>query len=154
MLRFGIDLGGTKIEILALNSSGDEVYRQRIATPHSSYTDTVAAIVNLVRGAEAALGELGSVGIATPGAVSLKTGLIKNANSTCLNGRPLAADLQTALQREIRIENDANCFALSEATDGAAAGAAIVFGVILGTGVGGGIVVNGKVLTGCNAIGI
>ena len=152
MLRFGIDLGGTKIEILALDAKGDELYRQRIATPHSSYTDTVAAIVSLVLGAEGALGELGSVGIATPGAVSLKTGLIKNANSTCLNGRPLTADLQAALQREIRIENDANCFALSEATDGAAAGAATVFGVILGTGVGGGIVVNGKVVTGCNAI--
>ena len=152
MIRFGIDLGGTKIEILALDAKGNELYRQRIATPHGSYTDTVAAIVSLVLGAETALGKSGSVGIATPGAVSLKTGLITNANSTRLNGQPLTTDLQTALQREIRIENDANCFALSEATDGAAAGAATVFAVILGTGVGGGIVVNGSVLTGCNAI--
>ena len=153
MLRFGIDLGGTKIEILALDANGNEKYRRRIATPHSGYTDTVDAIVSLVHAAEAEFGQTGTVGIATPGAVSRKTGLIKNANSTCLNGQPLVADLQKALRREIRIENDANCFALSEATDGAASGCEIVFGVILGTGVGGGIVVNGRVLAGCNAIG-
>lgn len=157
MLRFGIDVGGTKIEIRALDGEGNEAYRQRIATPQSSYKDTVAAIAGLVRTAEAALGQAGTVGIATPGAVSFKTGLIKNANSTCLNGQPLVTDLQAELHREIRIENDANCFALSEATDGAAANAngghAIVFAVILGTGVGGGIAVNGKVLTGRNGIG-
>ncbi len=153
MLRFGIDLGGTKIEILALDTDGGEKYRRRIATPQNSYAGTVDAIVTLVHTAEAALGQTGTVGIAAPGALSLKTGLIKNANSTCLNGRPLVADLQVALQRGIRIENDANCFALSEARDGAASGHEIVFGVILGTGVGGGIVVNGKVLTGRNAIG-
>ena len=153
MLRFGIDLGGSKIEILALDVNGGETYRQRIATPHSGYGDTVDAIVGLVHAAETKLGQTGTVGMATPGAVSRKTGLIKNANSTCLNGQPLVADLQKALQREIRIQNDANCFALSEATDGAASGCEIVFGVILGTGVGGGIVVNGRILTGRNAIG-
>ena len=153
MLRFGIDLGGSKIEILALGTNGNETYRQRIATPHGSYGDTVDAIVSLVHAAETELGQAGTVGIATPGAVSRKTGLIKNANSTCLNGQPLVTDLQAALHREIRIENDANCFALSEATDGAASGCEIVFGVILGTGVGGGIVVNGRVLAGHNAIG-
>lgn len=155
MIRFGIDLGGTKIEILALDERGEERYRQRVATPQGSYAETLAAIVGLVKSAESKLGESGSVGIATPGAISLapgSAGKLKNANSTCLNGQPLLDDLQTALKREIRIENDANCFALSEATDGAAAGAANVFGVILGTGTGGGICVNGRVLTGANAI--
>lgn len=152
MIFFGIDLGGTKIEILALDETGRECLRQRIATPAGDYAATVAAIALLVRDAERELGETGSVGIATPGAVSRLTGRIKNANSTCLNGQPLVQDLQRALQREIRIENDANCFALSEATDGAAAGARVVFGVILGTGVGGGIVVHGRSLVGANAI--
>jgi hypothetical protein len=152
MILFGIDLGGTKIEILALDESGRERLRKRVATPAGDYAATVAAITALVHDAERELGETGSVGIATPGAVSRKTGRIKNANSTCLNGKPLVDDLQRVLQREIRIENDANCFALSEATDGAAAGAAVVFGVILGTGVGGGIVVHGRTLVGANAI--
>ena len=152
MILFGIDLGGTKIEILALDESGRERLRKRVATPAGDYAATVAAITALVHDAERELGETGSVGIATPGAVSRLTGRIKNANSTCLNGQPLVDDLQRVLQREIRIENDANCFALSEATDGAAAGAAVVFGVILGTGVGGGIVVHGRTLVGANAI--
>ena len=152
MILFGIDLGGTKIEILALDESGRERLRKRVATPAGDYAATVAAITALVHDAERELGETGSVGIATPGAVSRLTGRIKNANSTCLNGQLLVEDLQRALQRQIRIENDANCFALSEATDGAAAGAAVVFGVILGTGVGGGIVVHGRTLVGANAI--
>ena len=152
MYRFGIDLGGTKIEILALDATGQERHRERVATPRNDYAETVAAIVRLVRDAEGRLGGSGSVGIAAPGAISQLTGRIKNANSTCLNGRPLLEDLQQQLQREIRIANDANCFALSEATDGAAAGGAVVFGVILGTGVGGGVVVNGRLLTGANAI--
>ena len=151
MIRFGIDLGGTKIEIIALDEHGNECHRRRIATPRDSYDATVAAIVELVRQADALLGE-GSVGIATPGARSRITGKIKNANSTCLNGQPLAEDLQRKLQRDIRIANDANCFALSEATDGAAAGAEVVFGVILGTGVGGGVVINRQLLTGANNI--
>lgn len=157
MIRFGIDLGGTKIEILALDESGSECYRQRVATPHGSYVETLDAIVKLVMDGETALGETGTVGIATPGAISRapakNAGRIKNANSTCLNGEPLVDDLQSALSRTIRIENDANCFALSEATDGAAAGATGVFGVILGTGTGGGICINGRILTGANAIG-
>lgn len=150
--RFGIDLGGTKIELLALDTHGAECWRKRIATPQGDYTATLNTITALVREAEVVLKGQGSVGIATPGAVSRKTGLIKNANSTCLNGKPLTADLSDMLGRPIRIDNDANCFALSEATDGAAAGARVVFGVILGTGVGGGIVADGKVIAGANAI--
>ena len=155
MMRFGIDLGGTKIEILALDESGNERYRHRVATPQDSYAQTLEAIVNLVNGAEVALGATGTLGIATPGAISRASanlGRIKNANSTCLNGEPLIDDLQRALKRQVRIANDANCFALSEATDGAAAGAEIVFGVIVGTGVGGGICINGRIVTGANAI--
>ena len=155
MMRFGIDLGGTKIEILALDESGNERYRHRVATPQDSYAQTLDAIVNLVNGAEVALGATGTLGIATPGAISRSSanlGRIKNANSTCLNGEPLIDDLQRALKRQVRIANDANCFALSEATDGAAAGAEIVFGVIVGTGVGGGICINGRIVTGANAI--
>ena len=155
MMRFGIDLGGTKIEILALDESGNERYRHRVATPQDSYAQTLDAIVNLVNGAEVALGATGTLGIATPGAISRASanlGRIKNANSTCLNGEPLIDDLQRALRREVRIANDANCFALSETTDGAAAGAEIVFGVIVGTGVGGGICINGRIVTGANAI--
>lgn len=151
-VRFGIDLGGTKIEIRGLDADGKECYRQRVPTPQTRYDETLAAISSLVHTAERVLGVSGTVGIATPGAISRLSGKIKNANSTCLNGQPLVEDLQRALQREVRIENDANCFALSEATDGAAAGASVVFGVILGTGVGGGIVVNGKIVTGANAI--
>jgi fructokinase len=144
--RIGIDLGGTKIEALALEG-GREVFRKRIAAPRGSYEATVSAVASLV----GEIGE-GSVGIGIPGALSRVTGLVKNANSTWLIGKPLKSDLEEALQREVRLENDANCFALSEATDGAGQGAAVVFGVILGTGVGGGIVVRGRLLAGPNAI--
>jgi fructokinase len=146
-LRIGVDLGGTKIEALALDATGREVFRKRIRTPRGDYGATISAVQSLVR----EIGE-GSVGIGIPGAESRATGLIKNANSTWLIGKPLAKDLEAALGRPVRLENDANCFALSEAVDGAAKGAAVVFGVILGTGVGGGIVVDGKVIRGANAI--
>lgn len=151
-MRFGIDLGGTKTEIVALGDDGAELLRARVATPRGDYGATVVAIRELVFAAERKLGADGTVGVGIPGAESRVTGLIKNANSTWLIGRPLRADLAAALGRPVRIANDANCFALSEATDGAAAGAEVVFGVILGTGVGGGIVVRGEVLTGANAI--
>jgi len=151
-LRFGIDLGGSKIEIIALADDGRELLRQRVTTPQGDYPATVAAIASLVANAEHELGRQGTVGIGIPGAESLLSGLVKNANSTCLIGRPLRQDLQNLLGREIRLANDANCFALSEAIDGSGRGTEIVFGVILGTGVGGGIVVHGRVLTGANAI--
>jgi fructokinase len=158
-IRIGIDLGGTKIEAIALGGDGRELLRERVATPQGDYRGTVAAVAALVEAVErqvsrdgGVVGTLASVGIGIPGAESHSSGLIKNANSTCLIGRPLRQDLQALLQREVRIANDANCFALSEAVDGAGAGANVVFGVILGTGVGGGIVINGKVLTGANAI--
>jgi fructokinase len=146
-IRIGVDLGGTKIEALALDSAGCEVFRKRIASPRGDYAATIAAISGLVREA----GE-GTVGVGIPGALSRATGLVKNANSTWLIGKPLKQDLEKAIGREVRLANDANCFALSEAADGAGAGAEVVFGVILGTGVGGGIVVRGHVLTGPNAI--
>lgn len=151
-VRLGIDLGGTKIEIVALDAQGEVLLRQRTATPQGDYTATLAAIVGLVDAAETQLGQRGSLGIGIPGAESLATGLIKNANSTCLIGQALRRDLEQLLAREIRLANDANCFALSEAVDGAGQGAGIVFGVILGTGVGGGIVVERRALTGANAI--
>ena len=151
-MRLGIDLGGTKIEIIALENNGRELLRRRIATPQGDYAATVTALGRLVNDCEQELGQRGSVGIGIPGAESLADGLIKNANSTCLIGHPLRQDLQALLQREIRLSNDANCFALSEAIDGSGQGAEIVFGAILGTGVGGGIVVNGQVLNGANAI--
>lgn len=156
-MRIGIDLGGTKTEIIVLDDAGETLLRERAPTPRGDYDATVATIAALVQEAEAKVGAgntapLATVGIGIPGAESRVTGLIKNANSTWLIGRPLRADLEAALGRPVRIENDANCFALSEATDGAAAGAAVVFGVILGTGVGGGIVVDGRVLVGPNAI--
>jgi fructokinase len=151
-MRLGIDLGGTKIEIVALGDDGRELLRERVATPQGDYPATVAAITGLVKGTEQKLGGGGTVGVGIPGAESKATGLIKNANSTWLIGQPLRRDLEAALGRPVRIMNDANCFALSEATDGAAAGAEVVFGVILGTGVGGGIVVRGQVLSGINAI--
>ena len=151
-LRIGIDLGGTKIEIIALAKDGNPLLRRRVATPQGDYEATLRAIAALVAEAESGLGQRGSVGVGIPGAESLASGLIKNANSTCLIGRPLRADLQRLLQRDIRLANDANCFALSEAIDGNAAGAEVVFGIILGTGVGGGIVIHQRVLTGANAI--
>lgn len=146
-LRIGVDLGGTKIEVLALDESGAQTFRKRVPTPRGDYAATVRQVRSLVEEA----GE-GSVGIGIPGTLSHATGLVKNANSTWLIGRPLKQDLETALGREVRIENDANCFTLSEATDGAGRGASVVFGVILGTGVGGGIAVEGRILTGMNAI--
>ncbi len=151
-MRIGVDLGGTKIEILALGDDGTERFRQRIPTPAGSYRDTVAAVVSLVWSVEQALGGRASVGVGTPGAISPASGLIKNANSTCLNGHALDRDLSDALGRTVRVANDANCMALSEAVDGAATGAGCVFGVIIGTGVGGGVVVDGRVLRGPNAI--
>lgn len=151
-MRIGIDLGGTKIEIIALAGAGQILHRRRIATPQGDYAATLAAIRRLVHEAEIELGQSGSVGIGIPGALSHSTGLVKNANSTCLTGRALQQDLEAALTRPVRLANDANCFALSEATDGAGAGAHCVFGVILGTGVGGGIVIGGQVLEGANAI--
>ncbi|MEQ1663370.1 MAG: ROK family protein [Thiobacillus sp.] len=151
-LRLGIDLGGSKIELIALEAGGREVLRRRIPTPQGDYPGTVAAIAGLVVAAEAELKQAGSVGVASPGAISPASGLMKNCNSTCLNGQALTADLETALQREVRLANDANCLALSEAVDGAAADAETVFGVILGTGVGGGVVVRGHALNGANAI--
>ena len=151
-MKLGIDLGGTKIEIIALDDEGGELLRRRVATPQGDYSGTLRAIADLVRQAEASLGQPGTVGIGTPGAISRATGLLKNSNSVHLNGQPIVQDLESLLQRKLRISNDANCFALSEATDGAAAGAAVVFGVIIGTGTGAGIVVNGHVLTGANGI--
>src|SRR5438309_8752016 len=151
-IRIGIDLGGTKIEALALDPAGREVLRRRVQTPRGDYAATISAVKGLVEEIDSSSGVKGSVGIGIPGALSRVTGLVKNANSTWLIGRALKEDLETALQREIRLENDANCFALSEAVDGAGQGAQVVFGVILGTGVGGGIVVEGRVLTGPNAI--
>jgi fructokinase len=145
--RIGIDLGGTKIEALVLDAEGREVFRRRVATPPERYESTVEAVAVLVREAGA-----GTVGIGIPGALSPVTGLVKNANSTRLIGKPFKQDLEAAIGREVRMMNDANCFALSEAVDGAGAGAQVVFGVILGTGVGGGVVVRGEVLTGVNAI--
>lgn len=151
-MRLGVDLGGTKIEIVGLAADGRELLRRRIATPQGDYRATLTAIAGLVAEAEAELGQTGSVGIGIPGAESLRSGLIKNANSTCLIGQPLRHDLQTLLRREVRLANDANCFALSEAIDGAGRDVETVFGVILGTGVGGGIVIRRQVLVGANAI--
>jgi fructokinase len=154
-LRIGIDLGGSKIEIIVLDEHGEVLLRERVATPQGNYAATLRAMVDLVRAAEAKVGGGGTalpVGVGIPGAESLATGLIKNANSICLIGQPLRADLSAALGRQVELANDANCFALSEATDGAATGAQTVFGVILGTGVGGGMVIDGKLLVGANAI--
>ncbi len=151
-MRIGIDLGGTKIELIALDDAGREVLRQRVPTPQGDYPATVGAVVSLIEKAEKDLKANATVGIGMPGALSRATGLVKNANSTCLIGKDLKGDLQKALGREVRITNDANCFALSEAVDGAGKGAEVVFGVILGTGVGAGIVVRGEVLVGLNAI--
>ena len=152
MIRIGIDLGGTKIEGIALSEAGDELFRHRLATPQGDYQATLQSIAGLIDQIEADIGEQGSIGICTPGALSPATGLLRNSNSVCMNGKPVLTELQERLQREIRIANDANCFALSEATDGAAKDAAVVFGVIIGTGTGAGIVVDKKVLVGPNAI--
>lgn len=151
-VRLGVDLGGTKTEIIVLDPAGATLLRRREPTPQGDYAATLALIARLVREAEAQLGCSASVGVGMPGSESLDTGLVRNANSTCLIGRPFRADLERLLGRSVRVANDANCFALSEAIDGAGYGARCVFGVILGTGVGGGIVLDGRVLTGANAI--
>jgi fructokinase len=151
-LALGIDLGGTKIEIVALAEGGAVRLRRRRPSPQGSYEATLAAIRALVLEAEAELGARGTVGFGTPGAISPATGLLKNSNSTWLNGRPLDRDLAALLERPVALANDADCLALSEASDGAAAGAASVFAVILGTGVGGGLAIHGRVLAGPNAI--
>ncbi len=151
-MRIGIDLGGTKIEAIALSEDGDALVRRRVPTPVGQYGHTLHSIAALVRGIEAELGERGTVGVGTPGALSPASGVMKNANSTWLLGKALDKDLAGVLNRPVRLANDANCFALSEATDGAGAGAEVVFGVIVGTGTGGGLVVGGRVLGGANGI--
>ena len=152
-MRFGIDLGGTKIEIVGLDKSGAVAYQKRIATPKGDYAATLQAMSDLVLQAESQLDIMGSVGVGIPGAVSHKTGRVKNANSTWLIGQDLQGDLQTKLNRPVQIANDANCFALSEAVDGAAKNANVVLGVIIGTGCGAGIVVNKRLINGANSIG-
>ncbi len=151
-MHLGIDLGGTKIEIIALDDTGIERFRKRIATPQGHYKKTLAAIVSLVQYAIEETGADYTLGIGIPGAISPHTALVKNANSVCLIGQPLQADLQQLLGQTVRINNDANCLTVSEATDGAAAGCPVVFGVILGTGTGGGIAIEQKVITGANFI--
>jgi len=152
--RIGIDLGGTKTEIAVLDGDGRIVRRRRVPTPAGDYDATLAVLARLVTQMERDLGETGiSVGVGTPGSVSPVSGLMRNANSVCLNGRPFKRDFEGVLGREVRIENDASCLALSEAVDGAGSGANVVFAVILGTGVGGGIVIDGHLLHGANAIG-
>ena len=151
-MRIGIDLGGTKTEIIAMDDGHQILLRRRIDTPQGDYQGAIKIIAGLIEGVESELSMQGSIGIATPGAISPASGLIKNANSTCLNGHPFDKDLASALGREIRIANDADCFTLSEAVDGAAENAGTVFGVIIGTGTGGGVVVNGRLLSGPNAI--
>lgn len=152
MARIGIDLGGTKIEGVVLDDAGAVLARKRVPTPAGDYRGTLAAIAALVAELERSAGVSATVGVGTPGALSRASGLLQNANSVCLNGQALDHDLAEQLQRPVRIANDANCLALSEAVDGAAAGAAVVYGVIVGTGTGGGIVVDGHVVTGANAI--
>ena len=151
-MRIGLDVGGTKLEGIALADNGEVLTRTRIAAPRDDYQQTVDAIVSLVGNIESDAGQTGTVGVGIPGVISPATGLVKNSNSTWLNGQPLARDLAVALRRPVRTANDANCFALSEAADGAAAGVPVVFGVILGTGTGGGLVVSGEVVVGSNAI--
>lgn len=152
-MRIGIDLGGTKIEGIALDEQGNELLRKRVDTPQHSYSGTVQAIIELIGYLETETGRQGTIGMGIPGAISPATGLVKNANSTWLIGKPLHKDLEQQLSRPIKIENDANCFVVSEATDGAAQGAEVVFGVIVGTGTGGGVYVRGRSVVGKNAIG-
>ncbi|KQN63088.1 fructokinase [Erwinia sp. Leaf53] len=152
-MRIGIDLGGTKTEVIALSDQGESLFRHRVATPRDDYPQTLAAIVGLVEQAEAATGQRGSVGVGIPGTLSSLTRRVKNANSTWLNGQPLDADLQRLLGREVRIANDANCLAVSEAVDGAAAGQQTVFAVIIGTGCGAGVALNGQAHAGGNGNG-
>jgi fructokinase len=150
--RIGVDLGGTKIEAVALGADGEERVRRRIPTPRDDYEGTLAAVAGLVESIEEDLGTPAVVGVGMPGSISRVSGLVKNANSVCLNGHPLAQDLARVLPRPLRFANDANCFALSEAVDGAAAGHRVVFGVILGTGVGGGLAVDGRAWDGPNGV--
>ena len=152
-MRIGIDLGGTKIEALALSNDGRELARPRVSTPQHDYEGTVAAVVSLVHRLEQETGGTATVGAGIPGSIRQSTGLIKNANSVWLNGRPLREDLCQALNREVRLANDANCLAVSEATDGAASGYRTVFAVILGTGCGGGIAIDGRIHAGPNGVG-
>jgi fructokinase len=164
MIRFGVDLGGTKIEVMALSAKGETLFRERVPTPKDSYEATLQAITGLVQRAAHRVSSLtgsqvnladptqSGIGLATPGALSLRTGLIKNANSTCLNGQALDKDLAKRFGRPVKLANDANCLVVSEAQDGAAAGASVVFGVILGTGVGGGWVINSQLIVGANAV--
>lgn len=151
-MRIGIDLGGTKTEIVCLDDEGNEIYRKRNATPKDNYPETIQNMARLVQEAEAALGQTGTVGVGIPGTVSSVTGRVKNANSVWLNGNPLQKDLAAALGRDVRVENDANCLAVSEATDGAGAGLKNVFAIIIGTGCGAGIAIDGKPLSGLNGI--
>jgi fructokinase len=153
VLRIGLDIGGTKTELVALDAWGRERLRRRAVTLHDSYESALRGLATMVREAEREVGERATVGVGLPGALSPATGLVKNAYATPYNGRPLKADLERPLGRELRFENDANCFALSEAVDGAARGARLMFGAILGTGAGGGIVIDGRVVAGANAIG-
>jgi fructokinase len=152
-MRIGVDVGGTKIEALALDAVGDELRRIRVPTPKGDYAGTVTAIAGLVRELETATQQTGSVGVGIPGTIVASTGLVKNANSTWLNSMPLERDLSAALGREVRCANDANCFAVSEASDGAAQGYGVVFGIIFGTGCGGGIAMDGRVHAGPNGLG-
>ena len=151
-IRIGVDLGGTKIEVIALDDAGRTLARHRVPTPRNDYAGTLNAIADLVRGLESELGARGSVGVGTPGSLSPFSGRMRNANSVWLNGRALDRDLSEALQRPVRLANDADCFALSEAVDGAGRGARCVFGVIIGTGTGGGVVVDGRLISGPNRI--
>ena len=151
-MRIGVDVGGSKIEVVALDRNGDEHLRRRIPAPRDDYNATVRAIAGLVASLDADLPETATVGVGIPGTASPVTGLVKNANSTWLIGHPMSRDLTQAIGRPVRLANDANCFALSEAIDGAAAGEAVVFGVIVGTGTGGGVAIGGEILTGPNAI--
>jgi fructokinase len=151
-IRIGVDLGGTKIEFVALERNGRELHRHRIATPRFDYEGTVRAIVEGAEGIEKKLGRIATVGVGIPGTISAKTGLVKNANSIWMNGKSFDKDLSKALGREVRCENDANCLAVSESTDGAGAGMHVVFAVILGTGCGGGIALDGRVHSGSNGV--
>lgn len=152
MIRIGIDLGGTKIEAVALDQAGKELLRQRVATPRDDYQGTIDAINDLIGTVESQVGDTATVGVGMPGAISPASGLVKNANSTWLIGKPFDQDLKAALKRPVRVQNDANCLAVSEATDGAAAGAEVVFAVIIGTGTGAGVAINGRAITGRHAI--
>jgi len=152
MIKIGIDLGGTKIEGIALSETGKELFRQRVSTPQGDYSATLESISYLINTIETATNEEGTIGICTPGSLSPRSGLIRNSNSVCMNGQPVHTDLENHLGREVRIANDANCFALSESVDGAARNDAVVFGVIIGTGTGAGLVIDNRVLSGANAI--